>query len=98
MIEVIRKFLCHECGSNNDVQEVVYGKIKLDMCGECIEKKEDQREFKFSELSDKAKARAVLDTILHSYRHGETLSFDEAWKRNDRNTVTLFDADGECAE
>ena len=56
MIEVLNSYLCHDCGSDHAISEVVYGKIKINLCGECIDKKEEQKEFKFPELSDKAKA------------------------------------------
>ena len=96
MIEVIRKHNCHECGCNCDVSEVVYGKIIINLCSGCIEKKEEQREFKFSELSDKAKAYAVCEYIKDCHTD---VSFYDAWKfHKDNEHEWVFDEDGEVVD
>ena len=95
MIEVLNSYLCHDCGSDHAISEVVYGKIKINLCKECIDKKEDQTEFKFSELSDKAKARAIYFYLLYF----DEDTFEEAWQCHlDSESEWLFDEDGELLE
>ena len=31
MIEVLNSYLCHDCGSDHAISEVVYGKIKINI-------------------------------------------------------------------
>ncbi len=96
MIEVIREYNCHDCGSNCDVAEVVYGKIIINLCSECIGKKEEQREFKFSELSDKAKGFAVFNYLMGE---AEPSLFAEAWEFHKYNEHEwVFDEDGEVID
>ena len=78
MIEVLNSYLCHDCGSDHAISEVVYGKIKINMCKECIDKKEEQTEFKFSESSDKAKAYALL-SMYEKVNIRQVIPFDGCW-------------------
>lgn len=96
MIEVINSYLCHECGSDHAISEVVYGKIKINLCADCIEKKEEQREFKFSELSDKAKAYAIYEYIAGDVNETD---FEDVWDFHiDNENAWRFDQWGEIIE
>ena len=96
MIEVINSHLCHDCGSDHAISEVVYGKIKINMCKECIDKKEDQTEFKFSELSDKAKAYAIYEYIAGDVHETD---FEDVWDFHiDNENAWRFNQWGEVVE
>ena len=90
MIEVLNSYLCHDCGSDHAISEVVYGKIKINMCADCIEKKEEQREYRFSELSDKAKVCAFTGY----FNDVMSLSFDDVWSELEKDLI-IYDIDGE---
>lgn len=92
MIETIRRYLCHDCESDHAVMEVIHGKIKLDMCNDCIDKKEEQTEFSFNELDEKAKAFAV-----HMKMKGGFVDFDVAWEELERSDLN-FDSEGSIYE
>ena len=99
MIEVINSYLCHDCGSDHAISEVVYGKIKINLCKECIKSKSDRKEFKFSELSDKAKAYALL-SMYEKVNIIQVMPFDECWNLLSKEDVNpwLFDQWGEVVE
>lgn len=94
-IEILNSFLCNECGSNCAVSEVVYGKIKLNMCDDCIEKKEEQSAYTFRELDEQVKGK-----LAHEMSMVIEISFDEAWSilSSHKQSMPMYDEDGGLRE
>lgn len=98
-VVVIDSFLCHECGSNCAISKVIYGKIKINMCDKCIEKKDDQEGLVFSELGEKAKTFAFAKRYKqHCEDAGHEVEMAFVWNILDNDKRNLFDDDGDLIE
>lgn len=91
-MEIIKINICHDCGSNCDTMEVIRGKIKVTMCGDCFDKESEKSVFEFSELSDKAKSKAVYSFVRES-----GWDFDDTWEWLEETKVK-FDIDGDIID
>lgn len=89
-MEILNSFLCHDCGSNCAISEVVYGKIKINLCNNCIKKKEEKTEFTFSELDEKAKSRAMYNFLSLT-----AINFDRAWDLLISDFKITYDKNGD---